>query len=117
MTGPGFAPAIASAVADLTNAGVHATANAADVRFPGVWVGGISAIPSTLGGEWDYTIDLYLVDQTDGDMRTYVALDELAAVVASVFPLTDDRPLEVTSVSLTGMPTLPAYKYPITITE
>lgn len=117
MTGPAFGEAIAAVVADLVGAGIKATAESASVRLPGVWVGGVRATPITYDGAWDYDLDLYLVDQVAGDMRGYASLDELAKGIAAMWPLTDGRQLEVTSVALPGMPAVPAYRYPITITH
>lgn len=116
MSAPAFGEAIAAVVADLIGAGIKATAESASVRLPGVWVGGVRAVPVTYGGEWDYDLDLYLVDQVDGDMRGYASLDALAQKVAGMWPLTDNRQLEVTTVALPGMPAVPAYRYPITVT-
>lgn len=117
MSAPAFAVAVAGVVADLVAADVPATAEAADVRLPGAWVGGVRAEPSRLGGEWDYEVDIYLVDQSSGDMRTYVALDELAGKVAALWPLAEDRQLEAVTVNLPGAPSVPAYRYPITVTH
>lgn len=111
---PGFAAVVAGVVADLTAAGVNATANVDDVRTPGVWVGGVSAERATMSA-WDYTIDLYLVVNAAGDMRAYTALDELLAKLATMWPLADDRALDVVSLSLPGQPNVPSYRYPISI--
>ena len=110
-----FKGAVLEVVDALTGAGIKATAEAADVRFPGVWVGGVSADQVTLGGEYEYTLDLYLVTKTTGELRSYAELDTLAGEVADVFPLADDLTLQVTSVSLPSAPAAPAYRYPITI--
>lgn len=110
-----FQTVVADVVEALTAAGIKATADAADVRFPGVWVGGVSADVVTLGGGYEYAVDLYLVDQRDGGLRTYGALDDLATQVESVFDLADDRALDVTSVNLPSAPMAPAYRFPITI--
>lgn len=117
MSAPAFAVVVAQVVADLIGAEVAATAESERVRLPGAWVGGVRAEPSRLGGEWDYQVDIYLVDQTTGDMRTYVALDELAGKVAALWPLAEDRQLEATVVNLPGQPAVPAYLYPITVTH
>lgn len=117
MTSPAFGEAIAAVVADLIAAEINATAESASVRLPGVWVGGVRAVPVTYAGAWDYDIDLYLVDQVAGDMRGYASLDGLAEKVASMWPLAENRQLEVTTVALPGMPAVPAYRYPITVTH
>lgn len=117
MSGPDFATVLAGVVADLTHAGIAATADAGDVRYPGVWAGGVSADLVTYGGTWEYQVDLYLVDQVDGDMRAYAALDDLAGKVAQLWPTAEGKPIEVTSVSLPSAPNVPAYRYPITITH
>lgn len=116
MMGPQLAVAAAAVVADLVNAGISATAESATVRLPGVWVGATAATRANLAGQWEYQVDLYLVDQSVGDMRSYVALDELAGQVAQLWPLRDDARLEATTVSLPGAPSVPAYLYPITVT-
>lgn len=116
MSAPQLGVAVAAVVADLTGAGINATAESRSVRLPGVWVGGSRAQMATLGGEWDYEIDLYLVDQSVGDMRSYTALDDLAQKVAELWPVRDEQMLEATVVQLPNAPAVPAYLYPITVT-
>ncbi len=101
-------PACQSLAALLTQAGVPASLNRADVRVPGAWFAPETAGQVTLSGAGRARVAVYLVTQPAGDLE--VLKDLTAQLEAALTVIDPDEDVDTSVVINIRRNTVPAFR-------